>query len=131
VLYWGDADRKLAFTTKDDTAAFTARATLDEEAPRILRIAGSRVSPAELAEIATRVYGKKMKLFRAGGVAGLERLIRITRALTPETGAIYPPWQGMQYLHNMYSGYGDLSPLDNDRYGRREWASAEDVLRGA
>ena len=40
VLYWRDARQPLDFTNKDDTAAYTAAAALDDDAPRILRIAG-------------------------------------------------------------------------------------------
>ena len=41
VLYWGSADQPLDFTTKDDVAAYTAAAALDDTTPRILRIAGT------------------------------------------------------------------------------------------
>jgi uncharacterized protein YbjT (DUF2867 family) len=129
VLYWGDADQRMAFTTKDDTAQFTASAAGDDAAPPTLRIAGSRVSARELAATASRVHGREFKLFRAGGVGALAAMIKVARLLTPDNGALYPPWQGMQYLHNMYSGYGDLQPLDNDRYGKRAWQSVEEVLR--
>ena len=37
----------------------------------------------------------------------------------------------MQYLRDMSSGEGELSPLDNDRYGNRPWTSASAVLAEA
>ena len=40
-----------------------------------------------------------------------------------------PPWQGMQYMVNMFSGEGKLDPLDNDRYQGIKWTKAEDFLR--
>ena len=44
VLYWGEADQRLDFTTMDDTAAFTASAAVDPTTPRFLRIAGDQLS---------------------------------------------------------------------------------------
>ena len=35
VVYWGDADQRMDFTTMDDTAAFTAAAALDSSTPEI------------------------------------------------------------------------------------------------
>ena len=49
VLYWGkDPNQLIDFTTMDDTAAYTAEAALDAEAPSILRIAGEQISAAGL-----------------------------------------------------------------------------------
>jgi hypothetical protein len=48
--------------------------------------------------------------------------------VTPQSDAVFPAWQGMQYLRDMASGRGKLEPLDNDRYGRRPWTSAREVL---
>ena len=44
VLYWGDADQPLDFTTIADTALVTAAAALDERTPRFLRVAGDVVN---------------------------------------------------------------------------------------
>ena len=43
MLCWHDADQLFDFTTKDDVAAYTVIATLDDITRRILRIAGDRV----------------------------------------------------------------------------------------
>ena len=128
ILYWGDADQALDFTTKDDVARYTAEVALDEAAPRFLRIAGDVVSPRSLAELMTDVTGRTYGLWRAGDLDRLGRLIRIARALTPGKQAVFPAWQGMQYLRDMASGRGKLDPLDNDRYGRWRWTLARDVL---
>ena len=56
----------------------------------------------------------------------LDKLIRLTRAVISED-EVFPPWQGMQYTHNMYSGLARLAPLDNDRYPMR-WTRVQDVL---
>ena len=63
VLYWGDADQPLDFTTMDDAAAFTA---LDPSTPRFLRIAGDQESARGLAEAASAATGAEFGLFRAG-----------------------------------------------------------------
>ena len=128
VVYWEDADQQLDLTTMDDTAEFTAAAALDSSAPRFLRIAGDRISAHGLAEVASEITGKKFRLFRAGGLKRLERLIKIARAVLPQSNAVYPPWQGMQYLHNMFSGCARLEPLDNDRYPGIRWTTVRDVL---
>ena len=128
VLYWGNADQQLDFTTKDDVADYVAEVALDDAAPRFLRIAGTTVSPRQLAAIMTELTEERFELWRAGGIGLLGLVIRIARALTPRSGAIFPAWQGMQYLRDMASGRGKLEPLDNDRYGTRPWTSARDVL---
>ena len=60
VLYWGDADQRMDFTTIDDTATFTASAVLDPSTPRFLRIAGDQLSARELAGVASDVTGKEV-----------------------------------------------------------------------
>jgi nucleoside-diphosphate-sugar epimerase len=128
VVYWEDADQRLDFTTMDNTAEFTAAAALDHSTPRFLRIAGDQMSARGLVEVASEVTGKKFSLFRAGGLGRLQTLIKIMRAVLPLSNAVYPPWQGMQYLHNMFSGRAKLEPLDNDRYPGIRWTKARDVL---
>lgn len=128
VLYYGDPDQVMDFTTMDDTAAFTAAAALDPLTPRFLRIAGDQLSSRGLAEAASAATGKPFRLLRAGSLKRLERMIRITRILFPQPKEIYPPWQGMQYLHNMYTGLPKLAPLDNDRYPGLRWTTVRDFL---
>jgi len=130
VLHWGDVDQPLNFTTKDDVAAFTADAALDDEAPRDLRIAGGSVSPRQLAAIASEMSGKAYHPLKAGGLQRLGLLIRVTRTLAPSAGVVFPPWQGMQYLRDMMSGRGELSPLDNTRYGKTDWTDIRTMISG-
>lgn len=127
VLYWGHADQLLDFTTKDDVAAFTARAALDADAPRILRIAGGSASPRAIAEMMSIVLCKRFKTFRAGGLGSLGVMIGIAKPFGPP-GAVFPPYQGMQYMRDMMSGEGRLTPLDNDRYPGLRWTSIVDHL---
>ena len=132
VLYFGDArtspDLPLDFTTMDDTAAFTAAAALDPRAPRSLHIAGARVSIRDLASVAGETGGKPFRLLRAGSLNRLDAFIRITRRLYPAPKQVFSPWQGMQYLRNMFDGSASRLPLDNDRYPGLRWTTVRDVL---
>ena len=128
VVYWRDADQPMDFTTIEDTAAFTAAAALDPTTPRFLRIAGEVASARDLTTIASEVKGKPFRLLRAGDLQRLERIIRFTQRIAPGTDDVYPPWQGMQYMHNMYDGRAKLAPLDNDRYGEMRWTELRAVL---
>jgi nucleoside-diphosphate-sugar epimerase len=128
VLYWGDADQRMDFTTVDDTAAFTASAALDPSTPRFLRVVGDQPSARELAAIVSEVTGKEFRLFRAGGLGMLGTLIKVARTFAPAETELYPAWQGMQYMRNMFDGRAKLEPLDNDRYPNIRWTTVRDVL---
>jgi nucleoside-diphosphate-sugar epimerase len=128
VLFWGDADHKMYFTTKDNTAAYTACAALDPEAPRYLRIAGDIISPREMRAVVNEVSGKKYRLIRAGGLGLLSVLIKVARTMAPGEKEIYPAFQGMQYMRNMMDDRATLRALDNGRYPMGRWTTAKDVL---
>jgi nucleoside-diphosphate-sugar epimerase len=130
VLYWEDADQRMDFTTMDDTAEFTARAALDPATPRFLRIAGDELSARELAEVASEVTGTRFGLLRAGGLGLLGGLITVARTLGRSEGDVFPPWQGMQYMRDMFAGRAKLAPLDNGRYPDLRWTTAREVLAG-
>ncbi|PIQ21339.1 MAG: NmrA family protein [Cytophagales bacterium CG18_big_fil_WC_8_21_14_2_50_42_9] len=128
IVYWEDADQPLDFTTINDTAAFTAAAALDSSTPRYLRIAGDVRSARGLQEAASEATGKRFRLFRAGSLSRLDTIIKVTRTVFPQPEAVFPPWQGMQYLRNMFSGAPKLQPLDNNRYPDMPWTKVRDVL---
>ncbi|CAI3803863.1 NmrA family NAD(P)-binding protein [Pseudarthrobacter sp. MM222] len=128
VLYWSDPDQVLDFTTKDDTATYTAAAALDERAPRVLQIAGDQVTARTLAATMTELTGTQFRLLYAGSVGSLTTMSRAVRALAPASNEPFPPWQGMQYFASMFSGDANLRYTNNDRYGSREWMTARDVL---
>ena len=130
VLYWGSADVRMDFTTIDDVARFTAAAALDPVTPRFLRVAGDELSARGLAKVASTVSGTDVRLFRAGGLGALKGMITVMRTLFPAKGVLYPPWQGMQYLHNMLSGDAKLHPLDNGRYPDIRFTPVAQVLAG-
>jgi len=128
VLYWGSADQRMDFTTIDDTAAFTARAALDPSTPRFLRIGGDQLSARELTVVLSEVTGREFRMFRAGGLGTLGMLIKVARTVAPGDKELYPAWQGMQYMRNMFDGRAKLEPLDNDRYPDIRWTTVRDVL---
>jgi uncharacterized protein YbjT (DUF2867 family) len=101
VVYWENADQPMDFTTIEDTAA---------------------------AQIASRVTGERYKLLRVGDLGRFEKVIRLTRTLSPGADEVYPPWQGMQYMRDMFDGRAKLEPLDNARYPELRWTSVRDVL---
>jgi uncharacterized protein YbjT (DUF2867 family) len=129
VVYWGNADQQMDFTTMEDTAAYTAATALDEDTPRFLRIAGDVVDNNGLRNAASQAMGKEFKLLRAGSLNAFATMIRITRTLLPKKKEVFPAWQGMQYLHNMYTGLPKLAPLDNHRYPGLRWTSVKEVLK--
>jgi uncharacterized protein YbjT (DUF2867 family) len=124
VLYWDIADQLLDFTTKDNVAAYVADAAVDDATPRILRIAGDSVSARNIAQAMSEATGQRYQTLRAGSIGSLGVLIRIAKLLAPQPRVAFPPWQGMQYLRDMFSGRGKLQPLDNQRYPGIRWTSA-------
>jgi nucleoside-diphosphate-sugar epimerase len=128
VLYWGDADQLLDFTTKDDAAAYVAAAALDDMTPRILRIAGDSVSARGIAAAMSEVTGERYRTLWAGSIGSLGFMIRVAKLVAPQPRAAFPPWQGMQYMRDMFSGRGKLEPLDNNRYPDLRWTSIREQL---
>ena len=128
VLYYGDADQPLDFTTTANTAEFTAAAALDPTTPRYLRVAGEVASIRGLQKAASEATGEPFKLLRVGPLGVLGAMIKVTKALMPASDDVFPPWQGMQYLHNMFTGRPKLAPLDNARYADIRWTSVREVL---
>ena len=128
ILYWGNADQRIDFTTMDDTAAFTANVALDDNAPRFLRIAGDRISPRQLATVTSEVTGTKFQLLRAGGLGLLNLLINVARTVAPGKNDLYPAWQGMQYMRDMMEGRAENDLHNNDRYPGMQWTTVKDFL---
>ena len=128
ILYWGNKDYKLGFTTMNNTAEFTAKAALDSNTPRYLRIAGDLISPRELKIIVSQVTGQNFRLFRPGGQRLLAIIIKIARKLAPGEKELYPAWQGMQYMHNMIDERSKIAKLDTSRYPEIQWTTVKDFL---
>ena len=128
ILYWGNKEYKLAFTTMDNTAEFTSKVALDSDTPRYLRIAGDLISPCELKLTASQVTGQKFRLLRLGGQKLLAIIIKIARRLAPGKKELYPAWQGMQYMHNMIDARSKIEKLDINRYPEIQWTTVKDFL---
>ena len=128
VLYYGSADQPLDFTTIANTAEFTAAAALDPSTPRYLRVAGEVATVRGLQRAASVATGQPFRLLRVGGLWVLGTLTKVTKALMPASDDVFPPWQGMQYLHNMFTGLPKLAPLDNARYPDIRWTPVREVL---
>jgi nucleoside-diphosphate-sugar epimerase len=129
VLYWGNADHPMCFTSIDNTAEYTAHVALDNSTPRFLHIAGDIKSPRALQDIISNISGEKYKLFRAGGLGLLSAMIKIVRFMAGGEKELYPAWQGMQYMRNMIDERAKVPKLDNNRYPNIRWTSAEDILK--
>ncbi|RAU81840.1 NmrA family NAD(P)-binding protein [Pontibacter arcticus] len=128
VIYWENAEQLMDFTTISDTAIFTAAAALDPTTPRYLRIAGDVLNAYGLAEAARQATGEKYTLLRAGGLGRLDAIIKVTRTLFPQKKEVFPAWQGMQYMRNMFSGLPKLEPLDNNRYPEITFTKVHEVI---
>ncbi len=128
VLYWHDARQKLDFTMKDDVAAYVANAGLDDTTPRILRIVGDSVSADDIAVLLSKIEGRPYRTQWVGGLGVLGAMIAIGKRIAPQPGATFPPWQGMQYMRDMFSGNAKLKALDNDRYQGLTWTSVSQHL---
>jgi nucleoside-diphosphate-sugar epimerase len=128
VLYWINADQPMDFTTKDDVAAYVAAAALDDTTPRILRIAGDTLSAREIAGVMSDVKGEPYRTLHVGNLGVLGVMIAVARRLAPQPGDPFPAWQGMQYMRDMFTGKGKLTPLDNDRYPELSWTSVREQL---
>jgi uncharacterized protein YbjT (DUF2867 family) len=127
ILYWGNADHKMHFTTIADVATFTAHAALDSNTPRFLWIAGDQISPKALQTVMSDITGKPFRLFRPGGLGLLSTIIKIARAFDKDKKELYPAWQGMQYMRNMIDERADLHHIDNNRYAMH-WTSVKELL---
>lgn len=131
IMYFGRAEQKYDFTTVPDVAAYTAAVAADPEpTPRILRIAGDSFDANELARVVSRVRGRGYTTMWTGSVGFLRMMTSILKYFIGGVeDKIFPPWQGMQYLENMVSGKGKLSPLDNERYPELRWTTVEQALK--
>ena len=128
ILCWGDPSVKMDLTTTLNVAEFTARAALDKDAPKVLRIAGDSVSAVEVKEIVSEITGKNFRLFRAGSIGLLNKIIKVARVFSPAKNKLYPVWQVMQYMRDMMEGRAVLKTHDNNRYPDMQWTSVENFL---
>jgi len=128
VLFWSSADQVLDFTTKDDVARATALTALDDDAPRVVEIAGSSISARDLAQTLSELTGTPFRLQWAGTTRTLSAMAAVGRRMSRGPEETFPAWQGMQYFVSMFSGEAQLRHVDNDRFGPHDWTTVRDVL---
>ncbi|TSJ36617.1 NmrA family protein [Mucilaginibacter corticis] len=122
IAYWEKSDWKVDFTSRNDTAAFTAAAALDVTAPRYLRIASFQASANDLAA-ATGYELKDM-----GKLAELNARNQRERTADPDgEHELYAKWQQSMYMHSMFSAHNEL--LDNDRYPGLVWSELQTFIK--
>ena len=102
---------------------------MDDTTPRYLYIAGEVTNVRGLQKSATEATGEEFGAMRIGSLGVLRTMIKWVRTLMPKSDEVFPPWQGMQYLHDMFTGLPKLNPNDNNRYGHRAWTSVKDILK--
>ena len=76
----------------------------------------------------TEVMGERYRTLRVGGLGLLGGLIRVVKLVAPQPNEVFSPWQGMQYMRDMFSGRAALHPLENARYPQMRWTSVREVL---
>ncbi len=128
ILCWGNPDQIIEFTTTFNVAEFTAKAAMDNDTPRYLRIAGDRLSCNDFVKLMSQIAGEKYKLFKPGGIGLLNIIIKLTKFFSPSKNELYPAWQGMQYMRDMMEGRIIFQKYDNDRYENIKWTSVKDFL---
>jgi len=129
VLYWSSPDQLLDFTTKNDVARTVAHVALDPAAPRVVEVAGDRVTSRTIADTMSQLTGTPFRLQWAGTVGTLSAMARVGRRLSKAgDDEPFPAWQGMQYFVSMFSGEAELRHVDNGRYGDEQWTTVREVL---
>lgn len=79
----------------------------------------------------SQVSRQPYRPLRIGGVRSLGGIIRATQLFAPEPDSVFPAWQGMQYMRDMFTGDAKLEPLDNSRYPDLHWTRLPDQLANA
>lgn len=125
--YDNKKDWEIDFTTMDDTAAYTASVAVDLTAPRYLRIASFRVSPADLVNLSAQYKGNRFSLVDSGTMKDFSARNKLIRAANPAgENELYPKWQQAQYLYSMF--LVQHPNLDNTRYPDLSWSTIEDNI---
>ena len=130
IMYIGDANQPFDYTSMEDIAAYTAAVATDKSStPKFLRIAGDTLTATELAAIVSRVNNTPYTLSWMGSVWFHSNILIPMLRFFIGDKQVFPIWQGLQYLVNMASGEGKLTPLDNDRYPELQWTKLEHFIK--
>jgi uncharacterized protein YbjT (DUF2867 family) len=128
VMFWSSADQVLDFTTKDDVARVVALVAIDDDAPRVVEIAGDRVTARDVAATMSQLTGTPFGLQWAGTTGTLGVMAKGVKRFSKNPQETFPAWQGMQYFVSMFSGEAQLHHVDNERFGEHRWTTVSDVL---
>lgn len=110
------------FTTKDDIARFTARVALDEGSPRVVEIAGDRVTPPRSPAATTAALtGRSFHAAVGRSVSGPLAVSKLVRRVT-DSGDAYPVWQAAPRRPPQRSGAAASG--NNDLSYEWSWTSA-------
>lgn len=109
-------------------ARVVALVALDDDAPRVVEVAGDRVTARSIVSTMTELTGTPFSLQWAGTTGMLAAMSRIGRHLSKGEDEAFPAWQGMQYFVSMFNGEAELHHVNNDRYGPHQWTSVRDIL---
>lgn len=71
--YYGSPDVKYDLTTTDDTAKFIAKAALDEDAPRMVKVRGDSISVSGIKKVVKEVRGVDLELECLGSEEDLRK----------------------------------------------------------
>ena len=78
-----------------------------------------------------KISGQRYRTLWAGSLGTLGLMIRFAKMVPPQPKAAFPPWQGMQYMRDQFSGLVKIKTRDNDRYPDVSWTSVRDHLAGS
>jgi len=113
VFYWGDADKKYAFTATDDSAQFVASAvTNDAVGPGPFCVVGDEKSPTDIVQTLTKLTGREFSLQCRGSLSDLDKEIETRRQKDPQNEMSYA---FPMYLRMMASGRGDMPAVHNNK----------------
>ena len=83
----------------------------------MLRFAGESLTLDEIRQRCEVWLGQSLTPRHRGSVDDLAELIDQQMRENPgQADDEFPPWQGLQYLHNMVSGKAQFQTVDNARY---------------
>ena len=55
-------------------------------------------------------------------------MIGLAKRVAPQPDAAFPPWQGMQYMRDQFSGRAKFDRLDNQLYADLHWTKVKTHL---
>ena len=127
VLYWGSPDQPLDFTTRDDTAAYTAAAALDGDHPASAARRRRHGQRSRRRPPYDRVVGTRRTARCGRAPSGYSpRRHAQPKPLHRNQQRCFPPGRACSTPATCSPGDARLQPLDNDRYPDLRWTTLRD-----